>query len=194
METSIIYSGFGGQGALFAGQILAHAAMKSGKQVTWIPSYGPEMRGGTAHCTVIMADESIASPLVRHPDCVVALNLPSADKYEPLIKSGGLLIVNSDLVTRSIKRSDIRTITIPGNTLAQNIGDVKLANMVMLGALVALTDVVSLTVVQKSLQVYLPPQRQEMLTANYSALQEGNDYACASDTLPVDVNRLEQCI
>ena len=194
METSIIYSGFGGQGALFAGQILADAAMMSGKEVTWIPSYGPEMRGGTAHCTVIVADESIASPLVRHPDCVVALNLPSADKYEPLVKSGGLLIVNSDLVTCMIKRSDIRTITIPGNTIAQNIGDVKLTNMVMLGALVAFTNVVALPAVQKSLQVHLSPQRQAMLKANYSALREGNDYAYASDPQPVDLNRLEQSI
>ncbi|MFZ1767603.1 MAG: 2-oxoacid:acceptor oxidoreductase family protein, partial [Caldilinea sp.] len=92
METSIIISGFGGQGALFAGQLLAYAAMESGKEVTWIPSYGPEMRGGTAHCTVVIGDEPVGSPLVRNSDCVVAMNLPSVDKYEPLLKAEGRLI------------------------------------------------------------------------------------------------------
>ncbi len=103
METSIIISGFGGQGALFAGQLLAHAALESGREVTWIPSYGPEMRGGTAHCTVIVGDEPIGSPLVRNPHCVIALNLPSADKYEPLVQAGGILIADGTVVRRAFR-------------------------------------------------------------------------------------------
>ena len=95
MESSIIISGFGGQGVLFAGQLLAYAGMDEGRHVTWIPSYGPEMRGGTAHCTVIISDETIGAPTVARPDIAVAFNLPSYDKYESLVKPGGLLVVNS---------------------------------------------------------------------------------------------------
>src|SRR5512135_2226505 len=107
MQTDIIIAGFGGQGVLFAGQLLAYAAMDEGRHVTWIPSYGPEMRGGTAHCTVVISDEEIGSPMVRHPGIVVALNLPSFQKYEPLIKAGGLLIYNSDLIEAEPGRKDI---------------------------------------------------------------------------------------
>ena len=103
-ETSIIVSGFGGQGTLFAGQVLAYASMDNGLEVTWIPSYGPEMRGGTAHCTVIVSDEAIGSPLVRNPDVVLAMNLPSVDKYERLVPENGVLVANSSLVNREIER------------------------------------------------------------------------------------------
>ena len=191
METSIICSGFGGQGALFAGQILAYAAMESNKQVTWIPSYGPEMRGGTAHCTVIIADEPVASPLVRNPDCVVAMNLPSTDKYEPLVKSGGLMIVNSDLVTRAMERNDIRTIMISGTALAQGAGDLELVNMVMLGALVALTNVVKFAAVENALRGHLPLHHQEMLRADLRALRKGYDYGCGLRTQPIDATALK---
>ena len=101
MQTEIMIAGFGGQGVLFAGQLLAYAALDEGLEVTWIPSYGPEMRGGTANCTVIIANEEIGSPLVRNPQAVVAMNLPSLDKYEPVLKSDGVLIVNSSIVNRS---------------------------------------------------------------------------------------------
>src|SRR5512145_279641 len=100
MQTEIIFAGFGGQGALFAGQVLAYAAMDTGKEVTWIPSYGPEMRGGTANCTVIIADEEIGSPLVKNPKAAVVLNLPSFDKYEPLVQTEGVMIANASLVNR----------------------------------------------------------------------------------------------
>ena len=106
-ETSIIISGFGGQGTLFSGQVLAYAAMDNGLEVTWIPSYGPEMRGGTANCTVIVSEKEIGSPLVRTPDVVLALNLPSVDKYEKLMAKGGVLVANSSLVNREIKRKNI---------------------------------------------------------------------------------------
>ena len=113
METSIIISGFGGQGALFAGQLLAYAGMDAGRFVSWIPSYGPEMRGGTAHCTVIISDEEIGAPIVARPDVAVVLNLPSYDKYEPLVKPGGLLVVNSSLIPSESGRNDIDVVYVP---------------------------------------------------------------------------------
>ena len=108
MQTEILISGFGGQGVLFAGQLLAYAAMDNGHHVTWIPSYGPEMRGGTANCTVIISDDEIGSPLVRNPLGVIAMNMPSLDKYESLVASGGVFVVNSSLMTRHATRTDIR--------------------------------------------------------------------------------------
>ncbi len=137
METSIIISGFGGQGALFAGQLLAHAALESGREVTWIPSYGPEMRGGTAHCTVIVGDEPIGSPLVRNPHCVIALNLPSADKYEPLVQAGGILIADGTVVRRAFQRDDILTLAVPAHAIAIQLGDSRLVNVTMLGVTAA---------------------------------------------------------
>src|SRR5512136_2614507 len=126
MQTEIILSGFGGQGIMFAGQILSYAAMDSGKEVTWIPSYGPEMRGGTANCTVVIAAEAIGSPMVEHPPLAVALNLPSFDKYEEELQSGGTLIVNKSMVDREQKRKDIKVVFVPCNEIAEELGDKKL--------------------------------------------------------------------
>src|SRR4030042_7019688 len=133
MQTEIIFSGFGGQGALFAGQLLAFAAMDAGMGVTWIPSYGPEMRGGTANCTVIIADEEIGSPTVRRPKAAVVFNLPSLDKYEPLVVPGGVLIANQSLINRGFVGDDLTTVMIPANDLAETLGNKRLTNMVMLG-------------------------------------------------------------
>ena len=135
MQKEIIISGFGGQGVLFGGQVLAYAAMDSGKEVTWIPSYGPEMRGGTANCTVVIADHEIGSPLVKNPPLVIALNLPSFDKYESMIQAGGTLIVNQSMVDHEAQRDDIHVIFVPCNEIAEEIGDKKLMNMVAVGAL-----------------------------------------------------------
>ena len=135
MQTEVILSGFGGQGIMFAGQVLTYAAMDAGKDVTWIPSYGPEMRGGTANCTVVIADEEIGSPVVKNPDVALVMNLPSLDKYEPLVKEGGMLIINASMVDRQATRKDISVINIPCNTMAEEMGNSKLANMVAVGAL-----------------------------------------------------------
>src|SRR5512139_3979635 len=134
MQTEILIAGFGGQGILFAGQVLAYTAMDEGKVVTWIPSYGPEMRGGTANCTVIIADEEIGSPTVLNPKAALVFNLPSFDKYEPLVVPGGVLIANQSLINRDFQRNDIISIMIPANDIAETIGNKKLTNMVMLGA------------------------------------------------------------
>src|SRR5690349_15363946 len=139
MQHDIVFSGFGGQGALFAGQLLAYAALDAGRNVTWIPSYGPEMRGGTAHCTVIVSDQPIGSPLVRHPRNVVAFNNPSVEKYAPLLATGGNLIYNDSLIVRTIARADIQAIPVPASAIAAELGNNKLLNMVLLGALIEQT-------------------------------------------------------
>mgnify|MGYP000100214472 CR=1 FL=1 len=158
MQKEIIIAGFGGQGVLFAGQVLAYAAMDLGKEVTWIPSYGPEMRGGTANCTVVIADEEIGSPLVQHPPFAIALNLPSFDKYEHEMQPGGVLVVNQSMVDRGAKRTDIQTVFVPANEIAEEIGNKKLTNMVAVGALVAaMSELVTLEAVEQALRGHLPP-------------------------------------
>jgi 2-oxoglutarate ferredoxin oxidoreductase subunit gamma len=176
-ETSIIISGFGGQGTLFAGQVLAYAFMDNGLEVTWIPSYGPEMRGGTAHCTVIVSEEPIGSPLVRNPDVALALNLPSVDKYETLVPEGGILVANSSLVNRDIERGDITSLLIPANELAEEIGLSRLANMIMVGAMVALKPILSLDTVKKALKDHIPERHQKTLPMNYEAMDKGFEFA-----------------
>lgn len=182
MHEEIIISGFGGQGALFAGQLLAYAGMEEEKYVTWIPSYGPEMRGGTAHCTVVISDEPIGSPLVRHPSAVIALNLPSLDKYEGLVKPHGLLIYNSSLIERSVYRTDVRVIPVPANTISveetaavseTGVGDARLANVVTLGALVQATGVVRLETIEAALRSHLPQRHLRWLEPNLAALRRG---------------------
>jgi 2-oxoglutarate ferredoxin oxidoreductase subunit gamma len=180
MQTEIVIAGFGGQGVLFAGQVLAYAAMDAGMQVTWIPSYGPEMRGGTANCTVIISDEEIGSPLVLNPRAVIALNLPSLDKYEPLVAPGGVLVANASLVNRSIQRDDILGVMIPANEIAEQIGDKRLTNMVTLGALLARLPVLSLEAIEAALQAHLPARHKRLLPANYQAIRRGAELALAA--------------
>jgi 2-oxoglutarate ferredoxin oxidoreductase subunit gamma len=176
MQTEFIFAGFGGQGVLFAGQVLAYAAMDHGLEVTWIPSYGPEMRGGTANCTVIISDEEIGSPLVRNPTAVVAMNLPSLDKYEPLVKEGGYLIVNASMVDRVVSRTDIHTVLVPGNEIAEGLGDRRMTNMVLLGALLVNLPLLPLEAVEKSLKEHLPERHHKLLPMNYKALREGEKF------------------
>ena len=177
MQTEIVIAGFGGQGVLFAGQVLAYAAMDSGKHVTWFPSYGPEMRGGTANCTVIVADDDIGSPAVRNPKAVVCLNLPSLDKYEPLVVKGGVLVLNTSLINRAVKRTDVKVVEASANEIAEELGDKRLVNAVMLGALVEATGVLPMEAVKKALQDHLPAKHQKLLPANFSALEKGADAA-----------------
>jgi 2-oxoglutarate ferredoxin oxidoreductase subunit gamma len=173
MQTEIIISGFGGQGVLFAGQLLSYAAMDQGLEVTWIPSYGPEMRGGTANCTVIISDEEIGSPLVRNPKAVVAMNRPSLDKYDPLVKPGGLLIINSSIIDKDSERKDIQVVRVPGNEIAEKIGDRRMTNMVILGALLANLPILPLEALEKALAEHLPERHHKLLPLNYQALREG---------------------
>lgn len=173
MHEEIIISGFGGQGALFAGQLLAYAGMAEGREVTWIPSYGPEMRGGTAHCTVIISDEPIGSPLVCRPSTAVVMNPPSMEKYEPLVKGDGLLIVNSSLISQESERVDITVLLVPANEIAEEVGEPRTANLVLLGALVEATGGVSLKAVEEALEKHLPAERRHLLEPNIEALHRG---------------------
>ena len=173
MQKEIIIAGFGGQGVLFGGQVLAYAAMDAGKEVTWIPSYGPEMRGGTANCTVIIADDEIGSPLVKNPLLAIALNLPSFDKYESILAPGGTLIVNQSMVDRASKRDDINVIFIPCNEIAEELGDKKLLNMVAIGALLTALPEISIQDIEKALEGHLPARHKHLLPKNFEALRRG---------------------
>jgi 2-oxoglutarate ferredoxin oxidoreductase subunit gamma len=176
METSIIIAGFGGQGVLFAGQLLAYGAMDDGRFVTWIPSYGPEMRGGTANCTVVIADGPIGSPIVTNPDIALVLNQPSFEKYEPLVKAGGLLVVNASLVTAVSTRDDIETLYIPANKLAEEAGSVKMLNVVLLGAMLAKRPLLSLDMLESTLTNHLPSSKQHLTQQNRAVLRQGAAY------------------
>jgi len=176
MHEEIIFSGFGGQGALFAGQLMTYAAMEAGHEVTWIPSYGPEMRGGTANCTVVVSDEPIGSPIIRNPTVAVVLNPESMEKYEPLVAPGGLLVINSTLVQRHSQRDDITAIAVPANELAAELGNVKMANVVMLGAMLAKREVVSLDAIEHVLDGHLTGGKRRFIEPNKRALRRGAAY------------------
>jgi 2-oxoglutarate ferredoxin oxidoreductase subunit gamma len=176
-EYSIVISGFGGQGTLFAGQVLAYAAMDNGYEVTWIPSYGPEMRGGTAHCSVIISDSEIGSPVTRNPYGVIALNLPSVDKYENVVQKDGVLVANRSLMNRALTRTDIKGILIPVSEIAEELGNKQMANMVAVGALLAHLPVLSVEAIEQALADHLPPDKQQWIPANSAAIREGLDFA-----------------
>jgi 2-oxoglutarate ferredoxin oxidoreductase subunit gamma len=177
METSIIIAGFGGQGVLFAGQLLAYAGMDAGRHVTWIPSYGPEMRGGTANCTVIIGEDPIGAPLVTRPDVALVFNKPSYDKYEPIVKPGGLLVVNRSIVSDESDRTDIEVVYIAANAIAEEFGTTKMLNMVMVGAMLRRKAVLALADVGKALEEHLPESKAHLIGANLKVLQRGYDAA-----------------
>jgi len=179
MQSEILISGFGGQGVLFAGQVLAYAALDAGLHVTWFPSYGPEMRGGTAHCTVIISDDEIGSPIVRNPQGVLAMNLPSLDKYEPLVQPSGALVVNTSLVDRKPVRTDIESIMVPANQIAEELGHRRLANLVMVGAFLQRRPVLSLEAIGAALANHLPERHRDLLPLNLIALERGFELAVA---------------
>lgn len=178
MQEELIFSGFGGQGALFAGMVLAYAGIGQNKNVTWMPSYGPEMRGGTAHVTVIIGDEEIGSPVIRHPSAAIVLNNPSMVKYEPLVRKGGVLVYNSSLISATRARpDDISYVPVPANDIASELGSDRMANMVMLGALVVVTGIVPLEAVSQALREHLPESKRTMLKPNLQALERGAECA-----------------
>ena len=171
--SEVIISGFGGQGALFAGQILAYTGMDTGKHVTWIPSYGPEMRGGKARCTVVVSDEEIGSPIVRQPSSVIVMNIPSMEAYEPTVKPGGVLIVNSSLVNLTSERDDISVLYVLATAMAVQMGNPRIANMILLGAWAVATGVVTIEQLAQTLTDHLPPEKQNLVWINQQALLRG---------------------
>ncbi len=173
MHHEIIISGFGGQGALFAGQVIAYGGMAEGRHVTWIPSYGPEMRGGTANCTIVVSDEEIGSPLVRRPTAAIVMNPPSFDRYEPLVQEGGLLLANASLVAQRPSRPGLRTFWIRANEMAAALGGSQMANVLLLGALVRLTQVVRIETLDCVLDEHLSARHRDKLELNKRALRCG---------------------
>lgn len=182
MERSTILSGFGGQGILFAGQVLANAGMLEGQHVSWLPSYGPEMRGGTAACTVIVADRPIGSPIVDRADVVIALNPPSMAKFEHLLVPGGLLVVNDSLIEAEPARGDIEVLRIPCSKLARDVGDERVISIVALGGMLARQPIVGVDAVRKALAIKGSP---EVIERNLRALQLGLDGAVPQATRAV---------
>ena len=180
MKQEIIMSGFGGQGVMVMGQLLAYAGMLEEKTVSWMPSYGPEMRGGTANCSVIVSDEASGAPIVYEPTAAVVLNLPSLDKFESTVKAGGVLIVNSSLIDKPVTRKDIKVFQVPINDIAGELGNPKMGNMVALGALVAAIDAVSKESVYKAFAKKFASKPQ-LLEANKVAIDRG--YECVKKQL-----------
>ncbi len=169
----VIIAGFGGQGVLLTGYLLAHAGMMEGKHVAWIPSYGPEMRGGVARCSVTVSAREISSPLVEEPDAVMAFNRPSLDKYEPTLIKGGSLYINSSLIDRRHERDDVKVYYIAANEIAESLGNLRVANLVMLGALVKSTGVVSMESILEAPRYVLPEHRHKLIPLNQKALELG---------------------
>lgn len=177
MTEEIIFAGFGGQGVLLAGQVVTYAGMESGKHVSWLPSYGPEMRGGTSNCNVVVSDEEVASPVVLDADSVVAMNRPSMEKFENAVKPGGVLIMNSDLIEIEPTRTDIKVIRIPANTLAEEAGNIRAANMVALGALNACRHLLTDEAIIAALTKIMGERKKKLIPLNEKALELGEEAA-----------------
>ena len=174
MEESFVFSGFGGQGVILAGKILAQAGTDYGLQVTWLPSYGPEMRGGTANCTVILSDEPIASPVVDNPTALIAMNLPSLDRFEKTVAKGGMMLINSSLIARLPERNDVRIFSVPANAIALSLGNPQTANMVALGAIIKATGIISLEPIKSAMARILSQKGSgELIVLNEQALDAG---------------------
>lgn len=173
MLEEIIIAGFGGQGVMSMGQLIAYAGMLEGKGVSWLPSYGPEQRGGTANCAVVVSDEPVGSPLVTNPSTAIILNNPSFDKFEHRVRPGGLLIINSSLVTRVSERSDIEITELPATDMASDLGNARVANIILLGAFIELTKVVSSESIIESLKKVLSEEKHHLIEVNKQALNKG---------------------
>lgn len=171
-QYEVTFAGFGGQGILTAGQLLAYSGIAEGKHVTWLPSYGPEMRGGTAYCTVVVSDRRIGSPIITRPKCACVFNRPSFDKFIPLIRPGGLSIVNSSLIDVTTDRDDITELLVPANDMAMKAGNAKAANVVVLGAFIGATGVVKAETVRDIITQKLA-KKKEVLEVNFKVLEQG---------------------
>ena len=177
MQEKDIFAGFGGQGVLLMGQLLAQAAMTEGRNVAWLPSYGPEMRGGTANCSVTISDKKVASPIVNHPTSLIAMNRPALDKFEKTIVPGGSLFINSSIIDRKAERTDINVYYIPCSQIALELGNPRVANIAMLGAYVAVTGCVEQESIIEALQHKLGERKAHLIPINGEALAKGAEAA-----------------
>lgn len=176
MTHSYLIAGFGGQGLLFAGKFLAYKGLLENKEVSWLPSYGPEMRGGTASCSVIIGDEPVGSPIVEHPDVLMVMNLPSLNRYEQAVQPGGTIFVDSTLVERKVERSDVKAIYVPATRLAVENDMTTLANMILTGRILAEMGEFDADGVQAALKKVVSAKHPEMFDLNLKALQIGRDF------------------
>lgn len=177
MKEQCIFAGFGGQGMLLIGKFLAEAGMETGKHVSWLPSYGPEMRGGTANCSVVVSDKPVASPLIAMADTILAMNKPSLLKFEGDVKPGGLLLINSSIIDIKTSRTDVDAIYVPCNEIAESVNNPKGANVVFLGAYVAKKpDVISEEAIIEAIRIELGEKKAKFLDGNIKALKAGIDY------------------
>ena len=174
--TQILIAGFGGQGILFAGKFLAYKGLLEEKQVSWLPSYGPEMRGGTANCNVVLSDDPIGSPIVTAPDVLIAMNLPSLQKYVDTVVPGGQIYVDSTLIDVKVERTDVEVFYIPATQLAKDNGIATLANMIIVGSLLKNQPELSFEGASETVAKLVPPKKQALVELNEKALQLGKDY------------------
>ena len=172
----ILIAGFGGQGVLFAGKLLAYKGLMEDRQVSWLPSYGPEMRGGTANCSVILSDTPVGSPIVNTPDVLIAMNLPSLDKYESTVAPGGKIFVDSSLIERKVERTDVDVYYVPATKMASDSGLTTLANMIILGKMVKETGAIDFNTIDDGLTKVVSAKRANLLDANRKALEMGYNY------------------
>lgn len=176
MTFEVIMAGFGGQGLLFSGKVLAHAALIEGKELSWLPSYGPEMRGGTCNCSVIVSDNPVGSPIISNPNVLMVMNEPSLDKFEPAVAPGGTVFVDSSLVSRKVARTDVDAVYIGATQMAKDMNAPSLANMIILGAIVGKTGCVSADVVEKALKETISARKADLLDLNLKAVAMGIDF------------------
>jgi 2-oxoglutarate ferredoxin oxidoreductase subunit gamma len=172
MQNEVMFAGFGGQGILLSAKILAYAAMEQGFEVAWIPSYGPEMRGGTAYCTVVVSDRPIGSPIIRNPGHLVAMNRPSLEKFAPVIKPGGVILVNSTLISVPAGRDDVDELRVPVNDIAKELGNVRSANIVALAAFAARSKIVDFEMIRKCVEKEFS-KKPKLIPLNMEAVAAG---------------------
>ena len=177
MTHSFLIAGFGGQGLLFAGKFLVHKGMMEGKEVSWLPSYGPEMRGGTASCSVIVSDDPVGSPIIDHPDVLMVMNLPSLDKYEETVAPGGMIFLDSSLIERKVERTDVKVFYIPATKMANEQGVSTLANMILTGKILKEIGEYDEENIKAALNKVVSAKHPEMFDFNMKALALGRDYA-----------------
>ncbi len=177
MNKEILIAGFGGQGILFAGKFLAYEGLIENRNVSWLPSYGPEMRGGTANCSIILSDSPVGSPIVTNPDILIAMNLPSLDKYEGEAKAGGCIFSDSSLIERKVARDDVSAYYIPATKLAEENDLSGLANMIILGYMIKKTALIPKENIEAALSKVVPPAKSHLLDKNRAAIELGYNYA-----------------
>jgi len=175
-ENQIVIAGFGGQGLLFSGKVLAYAGLIEGRELSWLPSYGPEMRGGTANCNVILSDIPIGSPIVQKPNILMVMNNPSLEKYENSVVPGGKIFIDSSLIAKKVARTDVAAFYVPATQMAMDMGVPSLANMILLGAVIAKTGCVNPDSLADALHKVIPARKANLFDANMKALQAGMSF------------------